>query len=133
MTDRAAALARLAIPAGALCACALMDPHRPPAWMICPFRAVTGLPCPMCGMTRGIAALIHGQWRAAVAFHWFSPLALAALAVWIAADAGHAARLWNGRRFHRWVMHPAPWLALFTLCTIYGVLRWCGILESPHA
>jgi hypothetical protein len=133
MTDRAATVARLAVPLGALCACALMDPRRPPGWLLCPFRIITGLPCPMCGMTRGIASLLHGQWRDALAFHWFSPLVLLGVVGWILVDAGHAFRLWNGSRVHRVVLQPAPWLAFFTLCTIYGALRWCGILGSPHA
>jgi hypothetical protein len=27
----------------------------------CPLRAVTGIPCPLCGMTRGVTALVHGD------------------------------------------------------------------------
>jgi uncharacterized membrane protein (UPF0136 family) len=27
----------------------------------CPLRAVTGLPCPLCGMTRGVTAAVHGD------------------------------------------------------------------------
>lgn len=27
----------------------------------CPLRTVTGIPCPFCGMTRGVTALVHGQ------------------------------------------------------------------------
>jgi Protein of unknown function (DUF2752) len=27
----------------------------------CPLRALTGVPCPFCGMTRGTIALVHGD------------------------------------------------------------------------
>lgn len=34
-----------------------------PAWLVppCPLRALTGIPCPTCGMTRGVTALVHGN------------------------------------------------------------------------
>lgn len=33
----------------------------------CPFHRLTGLKCPACGITTAILALLHGNWRAAVA------------------------------------------------------------------
>lgn len=27
----------------------------------CPLRTLTGIPCPLCGMTRGVTALVHGE------------------------------------------------------------------------
>jgi hypothetical protein len=27
----------------------------------CPLRSLTGIPCPLCGMTRGVEALVHGD------------------------------------------------------------------------
>jgi hypothetical protein len=27
----------------------------------CPMRSMVGIPCPMCGMTRGVTALVHGD------------------------------------------------------------------------
>lgn len=32
----------------------------------CPLRAVSGVPCPLCGMARGIRAVVHGDLAAAV-------------------------------------------------------------------
>jgi Protein of unknown function (DUF2752) len=34
-------------------------PVHPP--LACPFRAITGIPCPLCGMTRAVVAAIHGH------------------------------------------------------------------------
>jgi len=133
MTERQAALARLAVPIGALCLCAATDPHQPAVWILCPFRLVTGLPCPLCGMTRGLASLLRGRWPDAISFHLFSPLVMAAISAWIILDTGHALRLWNARRIGDWAIHPAPWLAFLGVCTVYTALRWWGIIGGPLA
>lgn len=45
---------------------------------LCPLHAITGIPCPTCGMTRGLRCLLHGNCAAAFLFN---PLLMAALAV----------------------------------------------------
>lgn len=42
----------------------------------CPLHALTGIPCPTCGTTRGLAALLHGDMRKAAAFN---PLVMAGI------------------------------------------------------
>jgi hypothetical protein len=41
--------------------------------IICPFRNLTGLPCPGCGLTRAVYHLAHGDFRQAFACHIFAP------------------------------------------------------------
>lgn len=127
MTGRVSALARMAIPAGALCACALIEPRQPPGWIVCPFRLLTGLPCPMCGMTRGLASLLRGRWTDAVGFHLLSPVVLVALVAWMVVEAGQLFRFWNAHPLGQMVLKPVPWLAFVGVCTVYGALRWCGL------
>ena len=43
----------------------------------CPFLAMTGYPCPSCGMTRALRCLLHGDLAAALAFN---PLFIVAVA-----------------------------------------------------
>ena len=43
---------------------------------LCPLRAVTGIPCPSCGLTRALAHLERGHWVEAVRLHPFAPLVL---------------------------------------------------------
>jgi hypothetical protein len=48
----------------------------PATTTLCPLRAVTGVPCPSCGITRALALLERGHLAAAVRLHPFAPLVL---------------------------------------------------------
>lgn len=50
---------------------------------LCPFRLLTGLPCPLCGLTRSWVATMHGDLLTALQLNPFGPpaVALAAVAV----------------------------------------------------
>lgn len=43
---------------------------------LCPLHAVTGIPCPTCGLTRGLGCLLQGQLEEAL---YFNPLLMVAL------------------------------------------------------
>lgn len=56
--------------------------------ILCPFRALTGYPCPGCGMTRAFSALAHGEPLRAILYNPLSPvLFVAGLLVWASAAA----------------------------------------------
>lgn len=55
-----------------------------PGWP-CAFRATTGKPCPGCGMSRALAALLRGDWHRALFLHAFAPLFAAAGALLLVA------------------------------------------------
>jgi len=51
---------------------------------ICPFYALTGLPCPGCGLTRAFICLGHGHWRDSLHWHPLGWLVYAVFAwLWI--------------------------------------------------
>jgi hypothetical protein len=50
------------------------SPSPQPGWTLCAFHWLTGLDCPLCGLTRGVCALAKGHWREALAFHALTPL-----------------------------------------------------------
>ena len=51
---------------GAAATWPLLPVHPPVA---CPLRAMTGIPCPLCGMTRACVAAAHGHFGASLAFN----------------------------------------------------------------
>ncbi len=64
--------------------------------VLCPFRLLTGLPCPGCGLTRAWVYLAHGWWRESFAAHPFGIVAVGLLvalvvAVVVARARGRAA------------------------------------------
>lgn len=46
-----------------------------PGWP-CPILHLFGVPCPGCGLTRGITSLVRGDLQASLSFHAFAPIFL---------------------------------------------------------
>jgi len=82
-------------------------PPADPPLRLCGFHWLTGLPCPLCGLTRGLFALAKGRFHQAVAFNALSPLGMVML----------CSLLWN---------HPARarlWSLGIGAFLLYGVCR----------
>ena len=74
---------------------AAVDPHRPGHYPLCPFRAMTGLDCPLCGSLRATHDLAHGQVVTAASENVLLVLAAPLLAVgWLL----WLRRSWSGGR-----------------------------------
>lgn len=83
-----------------------------PTRLACPFLALTGLPCPLCGGTHACAALVQGEWAQAWAAN---PGAVGLLALlcalalqWVTEGLAGRRRVqpwpWAGPTAQRWVM-----------------------------
>jgi hypothetical protein len=71
--------------------------------LACPCRALTGVPCPGCGLSTATALLLRGEWAASLRAHAFAPLFLAAFGVMLAlAVAPEAWRRVAVARVVRW-------------------------------
>ncbi len=92
----------------------------------CPFLAVTGRPCPGCGLSRGCAALCRGQWGTAVRLHAFAPVfavavaLVAAAAVLPAGPRDAVARVVAAVERRSWASH-----VLLAAVVLYWVVRLC--------
>jgi hypothetical protein len=86
-SDEASTLALAGVGAGAVVVAALADPASiEDGPVLCPFRLMTGLPCPGCGLTRSWVYLVHGEWSDAVAANPFGFVTLGAtivLMLWV--------------------------------------------------
>jgi hypothetical protein len=79
--------------AGALVTAASLDPSTvDDGPVLCPFRVLTGLPCPGCGLTRSWVHLAHGQWDAAWFANPFGIVSMLAVTVFVVAVAVAALR-----------------------------------------
>ena len=65
--------------AGLLLALWWITPPAEPRYRLCGFYWLTGLPCALCGLTRGVFALAKGNWSAAVHWNALTPLGFAML------------------------------------------------------
>jgi len=80
----------------------------PPAGLqLCAFHWLTGLDCPLCGLTRGLCAIAKGHWAEAIRLNALTPLALVML----------LALFWRGQWTSR------LWSAGIAAFAIYGVWR----------
>lgn len=93
-----------------------LTPFLPP----CPFRFLTGVPCPSCGTTHAAVALLHGHVLAALAAN---PLATVAGLGFV---AGIVAPLWVAARgLVPELPHPMPrWMRLAIIAAIAANWAW---------
>ncbi len=82
-----------------------VDPNQSTIFPACPFNAITGLDCPMCGSTRAVHALLHGEVGTAIDHNLLLVVLLPFLAyvfvAWAAGRAGYQLpKLW--RPWMRW-------------------------------
>ncbi len=75
---------------------------------LCLFHWITGLPCPLCGLTRGVFALAQGHWREALRFHALTPLAVLMLVSLLRPGA----------------LRDRIWRAGLPVLLVYGICRW---------
>lgn len=81
----------------------------------CVFRAVTGVPCPFCGMTTAMLALSHGDIGGALAANPGAPLLAVAFVVLALTRFGEFGRAWRAvltETAGRWGVRRWTWPAL---------------------
>jgi hypothetical protein len=97
---------------------------------LCSLHALTGIPCPTCGMTRATIALLHGDFAGALKWNPLLTLVLAGTAFYILFAAvvviGKLPRL-------RWTspsLWESRWIRIFVILLLaanWGYLIWRGV------
>ncbi|WP_137294576.1 DUF2752 domain-containing protein [Nocardioides dongxiaopingii] len=90
--------------------------------VICPFRRVTGLPCPGCGLTRSWVDLAHGDLAGAWAMNPFGIVLVAALAVLVVLVVRARLRGDAPPRLDAWLRRPAV-LVVLAGWLVFGLAR----------
>jgi hypothetical protein len=100
--------------------------------LFCPFKALTGIPCPSCGLTRSFTALALGDLPSALDYHLFGPF------LWLICVLLLIQSLWALTRQQPLVFRWAPWhwsrtvkLGGAGIVLVYHLLRlWPSILSG---
>ena len=86
--------------------------------VLCPFRRITGHPCPTCGMTRSAVAFLHGDLSASFHAHPFGPLVFLIAIAWAVNTVAR-------RRGRRSIEVPVRWRnAAVTLTAVSWLIWW---------
>jgi hypothetical protein len=92
---------------------------------LCRFREWTGFPCPTCGSTRMVEALLSGQVLEAVAWNPLVFLGLCAVALWAAVSV---ARVSFGLPAWRLVLAPRERLGLRLIAVVVLAAGWAYLI-----
>jgi hypothetical protein len=128
--DPGQARLRGAVAAGGLVTAAVWPvQHVEDGPVVCPFRLLTGLYCPFCGMTRSFVYTLHGHVGDAFAAHLFGPALVLLAAVW-AVSGRRSAGTWSDPS--RWFAGRArPWfMAVAAAWVLYAASRWVAQLAG---
>lgn len=122
-----------AVTAGFVGLCALTNPYASPL-PTCPFRALTGVPCPGCGTMRAFHSITRGNLSAAVSMNAFSLLLLVAMILLLAASF-YSARAHSSKcPLPLWVRASTAtglWATLGVGFLLFGFIRAVGIVPWP--
>lgn len=122
---RAAILAAATLVALGVVAAATPQHERGP--VICPFRAVTGLPCPTCGMIRAAGHVLRGELTAAYRTNPFDAAAMTVAAPLLLL-------LWAMNAAGGWVLRidarPRERAATWVLAAIVLLVNWAYVLTT---
>ncbi len=96
---------------------------------VCPFAILTGIACPLCGLTRGTATLAEGDIAGAAALHPMVFVVVAVALVWWSAALGARLGWWSAPDPGRVTSALARWgIPLFAL--VWVVRLATGTLPS---
>ena len=104
------------------------DHHLDHAQSLCPFKMLTGFPCPGCGITKSIVYFYQGDLYKSLSFHVLGPFAVvfsAAAILVLTAEISTGKEFLNGYLYNRKLAY-----ALAILLAIYHLVRLVLFIRS---
>ena len=95
--------------------------------VLCPFRAITGLPCPGCGLTRSWVYAAHGWWEQSIASNAFGLVLVAAVLALAVVVVARRVRRTPPPDLDKLLKHPVA-LAIGAVWLGYAVFRLASAL-----
>jgi len=101
--------------------------------VVCPMAALTGIPCPGCGMTRAALSALHGDFATSLRFHplgmiiipLFATYAIAHAMSYIRHGVSKVDEIVSGKWVDRFIL-----LLLFALIGVW-IVRFFGAFGGP--
>ena len=90
--------------------------------VICPFRALTGLPCPGCGLTRSWVYAAHGWWQESFASNAFGMVLVAAILALAVVVVVRRVRRIRPPDLDKVMRHPVA-LGVLAIWLVYAAVR----------
>ena len=92
---------------------------------LCPLKSMTGMPCPLCGMTRAFVSISHGDLSTAWALNAASiPVYVAGLGMLVSVTARSIGARWNFAGL--WKVSTYCWLGLVIVTVVLWGVRLAG-------
>jgi len=90
--------------------------------VLCPFRAITGLPCPGCGLTRSWVYAAHGWWRESFASNPFGMVVVAAIVALAVTVVVRRVRRTPPPDLDKLLKHPVA-IGIGAVWLVYAIIR----------
>jgi len=123
-TDRARRLVYLILAGLALFVLALWDPIATPGPVICMSRRAFGVPCPLCGVTRGVSLCLRGR---PVEASTYNPLTVPIFVLGLGLMVVWSFEYVSGTRIHL-PLSRRGWRLLLSLAVLVALAAWVWML-----
>ena len=106
----------------------LMSPDIESEQSFCPFKMLTGMPCPGCGITKSMVFFYKGEWLKSVSYHIFGPVFIFFC---VATILLQTTEIFTGKSyFDKWIFSKKLAYGLAIFLGIYHIIRLVYFLQN---
>lgn len=97
---------------------------------LCPFKMLTGFPCPGCGITKSMLFLYQGDWLTSLYYHAFGPFTVLGC---VAAIGILIVELYTGKEYLKeWLFNKKLAYILGGMLGLYHLIRLIVFVSTHH-